>query len=169
MQWYVIHSKPKQEFRAEQNLIQQGFETFLPTCIVQKVKNKQIVEQKEPLFARYLFIRLDELSSNWFPIKSTRGVHQMLRFGLQSEPIKVQDQLIENLKNLDERALKIQALFEEGNPIHITEGPFRGHEAFFKKLFQEPSGELRAMILIELFGKTQEIKIPVGAIKKYIE
>jgi transcriptional antiterminator RfaH len=166
MHWYVIHTKPKQEFRAEQNLQQQGYETFLPTVEVQKIKSKNIVLQKEPLFARYLFIQLDEVISNWFPIKSTRGVHQILRFGINTEPVKVQNQLIESLKLLSMENQQPKSLFEEGHLLTITQGPFRGLEASFKKLYHEPSGEIRALILIDLLGKTQAIKLPLEVIKK---
>jgi len=32
MKWHVIHTKVREEFRALENLQNQGFEVFLPTC-----------------------------------------------------------------------------------------------------------------------------------------
>ena len=68
MQWYVIHTKVREEFRALENLQNQGFEVFLPTCQVHKKLQGKIKLATEQLFSRYLFIRLSDVSSNWFPI-----------------------------------------------------------------------------------------------------
>lgn len=37
----------------------------------------------ESLFPGYLFIQLDQLNDNWHPIRSTRGVNQLVTFGKQ--------------------------------------------------------------------------------------
>jgi transcriptional antiterminator RfaH len=164
MHWYVIHTKPKQELRAAQNLELQGYTIFLPTIPVQKLLKNTVHIIHEPLFARYLFIQLDQINSNWFPIRSTRGVHMILRFGINTEPVKVHSQLIEDLKNLvTEKSPK--PLFIGGESIIIQDGAFKGLEATFQKLLNEPSGESRAMILIDILGKTQDLKISTQHIK----
>jgi transcriptional antiterminator RfaH len=164
MHWYVIHTKPKQEFRAAQNLEQQEYTIFLPTISVQKLYKNTLQITQEPLFARYLFIQLDQVNSNWFPIRSTRGVLQIVRFGTHTEPIKVHPQLIEDLKYLATEKIP-KTLFSSGESVYIQEGPFKGLEASFQKLLDEPSGESRALILIEILGKTQNLKIPLQHIK----
>jgi len=68
MYWYVIHTKPKQELRAAQNLELQGYNIFLPTVPVQKLLKHIVHIIHEPLFARYLFIQLDQINSNWFQL-----------------------------------------------------------------------------------------------------
>jgi transcriptional antiterminator RfaH len=158
MHWYVIHTKPKQEFRAAQNLEQQGYTIFLPTIPVQKLYKNTLSTNQEVLFARYLFIQLDQINSNWFPIRSTRGVHQIVRFGIHTQPVKVHPLLIEELKHwATEKAPK--TLFSHGESVLISEGPFKGLAASFQKLVDEPSGESRALILIELLGKSQNLKM----------
>jgi transcriptional antiterminator RfaH len=89
MKWHVIHTKVREEFRALENLQAQGFEVFLPICQVQKKQQGKIQLATEPLFPRYLFIRLSDVTSNWFPIRSTRGVSQLLRFGTSADPIEI--------------------------------------------------------------------------------
>lgn len=59
MHWYVIHTKPRQEKRALLNLEQQGYECYLPMITVEKLRKGVLSVVEEPLFARYLFIRLD--------------------------------------------------------------------------------------------------------------
>ena len=166
MNWYLIHTKPKQEFRAEENLNNQGYKTFLPTIKVQKLKKNTIEIHLDPLFHRYLFIQLDQVQSNWFPIKSTRGVHQIVRFGMHSDPVIVPDQLVEELRTWEPNQLRPKSLFETGESVQIKEGPLRSLEGNFQQLLKDSSGESRAMLLIEILGKTQQIKVPTSHIQK---
>ena len=39
------------------------------------------VKKEEPLFSRYLFIKLDITNTNWTSIRSTRGVTKFVEFG----------------------------------------------------------------------------------------
>jgi transcriptional antiterminator RfaH len=165
MKWHVIHTKPRQEFRAEENLKNQGFEVFLPTYKLEKLKDGKLSTQVEALFSRYLFIRLDNVTSNWFPIRSTRGVSEMLRFGRGGNPIFVPDDLVASLQNRSLTEEPIHTLFEAGDAIEIKSGPFAGLNGFYEKVVQASSGEVRAMLLIELLGKTQRLSVSLDALK----
>jgi len=168
MQWYVIQTKPRQEFRAEENLKNQGYEIFLPTSTVEKLLKSQIKIQKEPLFSRYLFIRLDQISSNWAPVRSTRGVSNFLRFGAQSTPSVVNEELIDLLKTKSEQQNGSKPLFNEHDLIRIKEGPFKDQEGLFQKMITTNSGEIRALLLIELLGKQQRVALPIQSIQTKI-
>jgi transcriptional antiterminator RfaH len=165
MNWYLIHTKPKQEFRAQENLNQQGYVTFLPTLKVQKLKKNTLEVQEDPLFHRYIFIRLDQVKSNWFPIKSTRGVQQIVRFGTHAEPVIVPDHLVEELQawNSDQQAPK--ELFSPRESVQIKDGPFKNLGANFIQLLKDATGEVRALLLIEILGQYQKIKLPISHIR----
>ena len=168
MKWYVVHSKPRQEARAYENLLNQGFEVYLPTCKVQKlIKNKLSIEI-EPMFSRYLFIRLDDVTSNWFPIRSTRGVAKLLQFGKETLPIIVPNQIIETIKEnevSEHDQENARTLFLPQESVEIKSGPFKGLIGFYQDLISNQSGEVRALLLIELLGKSQKLDIPVSDIK----
>jgi transcriptional antiterminator RfaH len=166
MQWHVIHTKVREEFRALENLQAQGFEVFLPTCQVQKKQQGKIKLATEPLFSRYLFIRLSDVSSNWFPIRSTRGVASLLRFGISTDPVVIPDPIIDCLRQrcaLDE---PLHELFKPGEMIEITNGPFKGLFGFFEKLQTLPDGLSRALLLVEVLGSVQKLKIQLPQLKK---
>jgi transcriptional antiterminator RfaH len=82
--WYVVHTRPRQEARALENLQNPGFNCFLPTMQVQKLRNQRVKTLTEPMFSRYLFIQLNEQTQNWGPIRSTLGVNKLVSFGPQS-------------------------------------------------------------------------------------
>ena len=56
--WYLVHTKIRQEAVALANLQRQGFECFLPLIWVEKLRRGNLQVVQEPLFPRYLFIRL---------------------------------------------------------------------------------------------------------------
>lgn len=166
MKWHVIHTKVREEFRAFENLQNQGFEVFLPTCQVQKNSQGKIKLATEPLFSRYLFIRLSNISSNWFPIRSTRGVSQLLRFGQDIEPVVIPDSIVECLKQRCFQKEPLHELFQAGEMLEITKGPFKGLSGFFQKLQTLPDGESRAILLVEILGSVQKLQIQLPHIKK---
>ena len=149
MHWYAIHSKPRQEERALENLQRQGFEAWLPLLTVEKVLRSKLVQVVEPMFSRYLFIRLDTEQTNWSPIRSTLGVSKLVSFG--NRPAVVADELIEALRQMPEQAP--QRLIQPGQQVKIVSGPLRGLEG----IYQQADGELRAMVLIELLNKQHRI------------
>lgn len=76
--FYVIHTKVKQEKKAERNLKLQGFKTWLPTYERSLRRKNQIFFTKEPFFPGYIFVIFDLFKDDWFKIKSTFGVKYLI-------------------------------------------------------------------------------------------
>lgn len=95
MHWYLVHTKPRQEKCAQESLERQGYQCYLPTLPAEKLRQSILAITHEPLFPRYLFIRLGQGDSakSWAPTRSTKGVSRLVSFGV--EPAKVDDGLIE--------------------------------------------------------------------------
>ncbi len=163
LNWYVVHTKPRQEQRALENLEAQGYHCYLPIIQIEKIRRQKLTLEQEPLFARYLFIELDASSGgkSWSPIRSTLGVSKLVAFG--NEPIKVDTQLIELLRQ-DVQPLAAQriTLHNPGDKVQIKDGPFAGLEA----IYEMSDGESRAMVLIELLSKPTRLTLSVTSIAK---
>ena len=149
MHWYAIHSKPRQEERALENLERQGFEAWLPMLTVEKVRRGKLAKVVEPMFSRYLFIRLDTEQTNWSPIRSTLGVSKLVSFG--NRPAVIEDALIQALRQLPER--EPERLFQPGQAVKFVDGPLRGLEG----IYEQADGELRAMVLVDLLSKHHRV------------
>ena len=52
---YAVVCKPRCEARAEFNLVNQGYQVFLPRLAAQTRRNGKWVDSLEPLLPRYLF------------------------------------------------------------------------------------------------------------------
>ncbi len=151
MLWYAVHSRPKQEIRALENLQNQGFETWLPMLTVEKLRRGRLAEVTEPMFSRYLFIRLDTEQTNWAPIRSTLGVSRLVSFG--NRPAPIADDLIQTLRQMPDRAL--ERLLQAGQAVRMIDGPLKGLEA----VYQQADGELRAMVLVDLMSKQHSVLV----------
>jgi len=161
--WYVIHTKPRQEQRALSNLQNQGYQCYLPMIAIEKLSRERVNIIEEPLFPRYLFISLDasRYGQNWSPIRSTWGVSGLVSFG--TEPAKINSALIELMRQQEQGLSEApQRLFSAGESLLIAEGAFAGLQA----VYQMASGENRAMVLIELLGKSVQMEIAPASLHK---
>lgn len=154
--WYVVQTKPRQEFRAEQHLRNQGFRCVLPTLQAEKIRRGRRLFVTEPLFARYLFIELGCDTPNWGAIRNTRGVSWLVAFG--GIPAKLPPGWIDVFQR---RATAPRRLFEPGQRVAVTQGPFSGLEG----IYQMPDGESRAIVLLELLGACKGV-FPVEALRR---
>jgi transcriptional antiterminator RfaH len=159
--WYAIYCKPREDERAEFHLERQAFEVFRPKHRVRRKRRGQMTTLIESLFPRYLFIHLDDVAENWAPIRSTRGVGGMVRWGDQVPAVP--DPVIDCLReNIDEVGCVTtpQAGYKVGDKLLIQEGPFAGLEG----LFQSRRGEDRVMVLLEVMKQPQRVVFPEASV-----
>jgi transcriptional antiterminator RfaH len=161
-QWHLVYCKPRQEHRAQSHLDDQRYTTYLPRLVETRRHRGKLTQVIRPLFPRYLFIQLDNLTDNWGPIRSTLGVHSLVTF--RQTPALVPDQVIQFLKDREDENglhhLRRPAL-EPGSRIRILEGPMKGHEA----IFLARSGKDRVLILLKFLGHTTRAEIGVKEIE----
>lgn len=163
MHWYLIHTKPKQEKYALENLERQGYQCYLPTLPCEKIRQGSLSLCDEPLFPRYLFVRLglDDSAKSWSPIRSTKGVSRLVSFG--TAPAKVHDALIDRLKAQEVREHNTPVrLFSPGERVCLTEAPFAGIEG----IYQMADGDRRVMVLIELMSRPVSVRIAQAGLRK---
>jgi len=160
--WYLIHTKIRQERVALENLERQGFACFLPLIRAEKLRRGALQVVQEPLFPRYLFIRLGtgQESQSWAPIRSTVGVSRLVTFG--QTPAKIEDELIAQLQVKTDSAEVQLRHFEPGEQVVVTDGPFVGVEA----IYQMADAEGRVMVLLNILSKQVKMSVPPASIRK---
>jgi transcriptional antiterminator RfaH len=160
--WYLIHTKIRQEQCALQNLERQGFECYLPQIQAEKLRRGTLALHAEPLFPRYLFIRLGQglAAQSWAPIRSTTGVSRLVAFG--NVPAKIDDSLVDRIRAHTGGANAVRLQFEPGQPIVITQGPFAGLEA----VYQMSDGESRVMVLLNMLSKNVKMSLAPTSIRQ---
>jgi transcriptional antiterminator RfaH len=164
--WYAVHTKPMQDARAEEHLRNQGYEVFHPLVKLRRRRAGRMVEVVESMFPRYLFIHLEVAHDNWAPIRSTRGVAGLVRWG--NHVPTVPEAVIEDLRTraagtadgcLD---LTLESDLKPNEKVYITDGPFSGHEALFKAR----NGDERVIVLLNLMQRQHEITLPARSVSR---
>ena len=162
--WYVVHTRPRQETRAEEHLQRQGFTCFLPLIKQKRVRRKQRIETIEPLFPRYLFLHIDLSRDSVAPVRSTKGAIGLVRFGdrLPAVPEPFMEEL---LKVADEQSGLIhipEERYKKGDQVLVETGPLAG----IIGIFQATRGADRVIILLEMLGNQREVAVPKDAIAR---
>ena len=161
--WYAVHCKPRQDERAELHLRNQDYEVFRPLAKVSKRKKGKLKIEITSLFPRYLFVHLHDSDENWAPIRSSRGVVDIVRFGNQPTPVATEiiDHLKENIAKIGFIDLSVDH-FKPNEQVRIMEGPFAGFEA----IYAAKKAEDRVIILLNFMQQAQSLVVPIHTIER---
>lgn len=154
--WYLVHCKPRQDERAEEHLLRQGYVCYGPRIRTERLVRGRVQVVEEPLFPGYLFIRLRR-DDDWSKLRSTRGVRCLVSFG--GYPLGVPVSLIESLKS---RSGTTQPLLQPGDKVRIIEGSFADLEAIFQRM----DGEERAVLLMSMLSREQQCSLPIASMRR---
>jgi len=150
--WYVAYTEPRREALAREHLHRQGYECYLP-----------LLGALEPMFPRYLFFRPASVSQSIAPVRSTRGVQAVVRFG--SIYAQVPPSLIETVQE-QETQYRQRA---PGSPplrpgqrvrLHTANNALTGLEGLV-----HVSATRRVIVLMEILGRQTLVKIPAENIE----
>jgi transcriptional antiterminator RfaH len=143
-------------------LQRQRFETYLPQILLRKCRRDKWTKIVEPLFPRYLFIHIDPDENNLAPVRSTRGVTGLVRFGDKLTPVP--DSAIEYLRQAENPETHQYTADDWphrcGDAVRVLEGPFKGLTA----VFQATTAEDRALLLIDMLGRQSSVNVAMAAI-----
>jgi len=162
LHWFVIHTKPRDEYRVKNNFEGMEIESLLPLCENFQYSHGRMSRVIHPLFPNYLFAKLN-LENHYYKVKWTRGVNRIL--GVGNEPSPVSDTVIWMLKERmgDDNTVKLLDDFQEGDLVQITSGPLKDLVGVFQSRLS--SGE-RVKILLNLIGVDALVQISRWQLKK---
>jgi transcriptional antiterminator RfaH len=154
--WYVVRTRSRQESIAEANLHRQAFQVFLPRIETTRNHRGKWKKRVETLFPNYLFVRLNLGRDNISPLRSTRGVKELVAFGGHIKPVP--DGFVEELQASADPGTCIlrreHALsFRKGDEITVVSGPFAG----YRGIFNGTAGDGRVAVLMEMLGRPNKV------------
>lgn len=161
--WYCVQTKPRAEAIALEHLQRQDFVCRLPRLRRCTIERGHRHVRIEALFPRYLFLHADATEQSLAPVRSTRGALGLVRFG--GLPALVPDALIAELHHAadaDDTLTDHRHDARVGDRVCIVEGALAGLPAQF---IEAPAAD-RAVLLIELLGRSQRIELPRHALYK---
>jgi transcriptional antiterminator RfaH len=162
IRWYVVHTQPQNEARAEINLRRQGFATYLPRYQRTRRHARKTETVARPLFPRYLFVGLDLARDRWRAIQSTFGVSNLVLAG--ESPLAVPDSLVDQIRARESGdgfvALGLPAGVGPGSRVRLIDGIFADSRGVLERI----ADDHRVAILLELLGREVRVFVPTASI-----
>jgi transcription elongation factor/antiterminator RfaH len=154
-EWFTLHTKPKAEYQVATALQRRGLEIYLPVIEVPKGSRGR---QSAPFFPCYLFLKIDFELLSLSLVQGTPGLRRVLTSG--DWPVPVSNDIIELIQR-KLGAIKANSgppahVFEPGDMVRITDGPFRDMLAIFEG---PTTPRERVQVLLAILGRTSRVQV----------
>lgn len=152
--WYAVHVKARKEKAAARDLVERGFEVFLPSRIERRAWSDRVKRVELALFPGYLFVRTPMSAARRVELLRSGHIYDLVGRLPGDERIAqaVPDREIESLRTLlaTERDLDPIERLVEGTPVAVVGGPLRGVRGVVE---EAPDGRRRVVVQISLLGR----------------
>jgi transcriptional antiterminator RfaH len=160
-QWYALYTKPRAEYQVSEALQARNIETYLPTIPVWRARRRRLEE--DPLFACYLFARLDLQQTGFSTVAWTPGLRYVVGSS-EGKPTPVPETVVTYIRH---REAEVEGHsptgLQSGDRIRITEGPFAELDGVFE---QHLSGYERAQVLVKVLGRLTRYDVPTEWLRR---
>ncbi len=163
LSWYVIHTQPKQESRADSNLKTLGIETFTPR-IKERRNNAysgKVNYSIKAFFPSYIFARISQ--AQFRKVHFTRGVRSIVCFG--GLPTPVDDAIIRLLKSkvAEDSCIDLEEPLWPGDKVVIENGPLQNFSGVFER---QAASNQRVVILLGVVSYQAHVEIEKENLRK---
>jgi transcription elongation factor/antiterminator RfaH len=158
--WFLVHTQPNSERKAELHLGAQGFRTHCPQIQKTIRHARQLRTVRAPLFPRYIFLILDLGRDRWLSVRSTIGVSSL--FTCEDRPVPVPNGVVETLiARTNETGLALfDAGLTTGQTVRILSGPFADFVGTLERL--DAAGRVR--VLLTMMGSAVPVALHRSAL-----
>jgi transcription elongation factor/antiterminator RfaH len=157
--WFLAHTLPKSERKAEMHLRAQGFRTYLPHINKTVRHARQFRNVRAPLFPRYMFLILDLSRDRWLSVRSTVGVSSLYTCG--DRPVPVPEGIVESLiAHSNGNVTGLDVGLTKGQSVRIVSGPFANLIGTLDRL--DAAGRTR--VLLDIMGTAVPVAIHRSAL-----
>lgn len=174
MQWYVVHAYSGYEQKVKASLAErveragmeaQFGEVLVPTEEVVEMKAGQKRRTERKFFPGYVLVQMDMTDESWHLVKD---VPKVLGFigGTSAHPAPITESEAESILNRVRESVdkpRPKVLFEPGEMVRVTDGPFNDFNGVVEEVNYEKS-RLRVAVLI--FGRSTPVDLEFHQVEK---
>ena len=158
--WFLVHTQPKSECKAQLHLGAQGFRTYLPQIQKTIRHARELRTVQAPLFPRYLFVILNLERDRWLSVRSTVGVSSLFS-SRDGRPVPVPIGIVESLIERSEDSLtRLDWELVKGQHVRILTGPFVDFVGTLDRL--NAAGRVR--VLLQMMGTAVPVTLHRSAL-----
>ncbi len=162
--WCVAYTQPLKELVAQQHLLDQGYEVYMPRFKKICHHARKTEEKLAPLFPRYIFVGMDLSTARWRSVNGTRGISHLLMHN-DLNPAKVPTHIINALRaqEISDGIVPVVSLinFTQGESVRIVEGVFKDQAAIFESM----DDKSRVHLLLTFMGRSIKMTLPAYAVE----
>ena len=159
LNWMVVYTYSKFEYKVEKELTKLQIETFLPTHDIVKQWSDRKKRLTVPLFPNYLFVRVP-INESW-KVLATQGVVKFL--SEKEEPCFISNHIIASIRKACLSTVEVTSQsFNKGDVVDVISGPLIGAQG----VLVEKKGRTRLAISIDLIKQSVLAEVNVEDLKK---
>jgi transcriptional antiterminator NusG len=174
MLWYVVHAYSGYEKkvalairdRVEMHGLQDKFgEIMVPTEEVVEMKSGQKRTSERMFFPGYVLVQMDLSDETWHLIKETPRVMGFIG-GKADKPAPITDKeadLILQRMHDSEEAPRPKTMFEPGEMVRVTDGPFNDFNGTVEEVNYEKS---KLRVAVSIFGRSTPVELEFTQVEK---
>jgi transcription termination/antitermination protein NusG len=173
MKWYVIHTQTGVEEKAKAglesrmnstNLKEFIGEIIVPTEQVSEIRGgkKRITARK--FFPGYILVKMVMTKESWYLVKSTPGITGFIGPGHRPTPISEAEvnSIVQRTEDTETKPSP-KIIFEIGEAIRISEGPFANFNGSVTEVYPE-RGKLK--VSVSIFGRSTLVELEYWQVEK---
>ncbi len=172
--WYVVQAfsgfettvkRALQEHIARSGLDEYFGEVMVPTEEVVEVKGGQKRKSERKFFPGYVLIQMEMNDETWHLVKNTNRVLGFIG-GTADKPAPISDKEAESiLQRVQEGTEKPRpkVLFEPGEVVRVTDGPFNDFSGVVEEVNFEKS---RLLVAVQIFGRSTPVELEFSQVEK---
>jgi transcription termination/antitermination protein NusG len=172
--WYVVHAYSGFEKQVKQSLIehvarsglQDKFgEILVPTEEVVEMREGQKRKSERKFFPGYVLVQMEMDDETWHLVKNVPKVMGFIG-GTSDKPAPITDREADSILQRIQEGVekpKPKVLFEPGEVVRVTDGPFNDFNGVVEEVNYEKS-RLRVAVLI--FGRSTPVELEFGQVEK---
>lgn len=173
LRWYVIQAFSGFEKRVAETIREhiriQGLEEFfgevlVPTEEVVEMKSGQKRRSERKFFPGYVLVQMHMCDASWHLVNSTPRVMGFIG-GTSDRPAPISQKEADRILNrLQENAdaPKPATLFEPGEVVRVTDGPFADFNGVVEEVDYERS---RVKVSVLIFGRSTPVELEFGQVE----
>ncbi len=174
LKWYVVHAysnfENKVKLALEERVVRDGLEKFfgkilVPTEEVVEMRMGQQRKSERKFFPGYVLVQMELTDETWHLVKDTPKVLGFIG-GTSERPAPITDREAMSILNRVEEGVnkpRPKTLFEVGEVVRITDGPFKDFNGAVEEVNYEKN-KLRISVLI--FGRSTSVELGFSQVEK---
>jgi transcriptional antiterminator NusG len=174
MKWYVVHAysgyenyvkKTLQEYIDRAGLQEQFSEILVPSEEVVEIRDGKKRKSERKFFPGYVLVHMDMDDATWHLVRSVPRVMGFIG-GTSDKPAPITEreanQILQRMEEGSERP-RPKVLFEPGEVVRVTSGPFADFEAVVEEVDYDKN-KLKVSVLI--FGRSTPVELEFLQVEK---